>query len=141
AADPAVGADVHPRHPLRPRGALPARRHRRRCRHRAAAPGEGPGQGAAGGRPGTTGCGAPPRGRRHGAPMSTSRTAHTLGRWTSDRARIAPGRVAVVDRGLELGYGELERRAAALAEAFERAGYHRGDRVATLTGTSADHVV
>jgi fatty-acyl-CoA synthase len=73
--------------------------------------------------------------------MNSPRTAHTLGRWMSDRARIAPGRVAVVDRGLELGYGELERRAAALAEAFGRAGYLRGDRVATLTGTSADHVV
>lgn len=73
--------------------------------------------------------------------MTHHRTAHTLGRWTTDRARIAPDRVAVVDRGLELRYGELDRRAAALAEAFARAGYHRGDRVATLTGNSADHVV
>lgn len=73
--------------------------------------------------------------------MSHPRTAHTLGRWTTDRARIAPDRVAVVDRGLELTYGELERRAAALAEVLCRAGYARGDRVATLTGNSADHVV
>ncbi|GAA5158728.1 class I adenylate-forming enzyme family protein [Ornithinimicrobium tianjinense] len=66
---------------------------------------------------------------------------HTLGRWPADRARLHPDRVAVVDRGVELTYAELERRARTLARAFARAGYARGDRVATLVGNSADHVV
>lgn len=66
---------------------------------------------------------------------------HTLGRWPSDRARLHPGRVAIVDRGVELSYGELDRRAEALADEFLRAGYRRGDRVATLVGNGADHVV
>ncbi|SOC57771.1 class I adenylate-forming enzyme family protein [Ornithinimicrobium cerasi] len=66
---------------------------------------------------------------------------HTLGRWPADRARLHPERVAVVDRGVELTYGELARRANLLASALLRAGYRGGDRVATLVGNSADHVV
>jgi fatty-acyl-CoA synthase len=66
---------------------------------------------------------------------------HTLGRWTSDRASSTPGRVAIDDRGVTLPYRELDRRAAALAAAFRAAGYGIGDRVATVTGNSADHVV
>lgn len=66
---------------------------------------------------------------------------HTLGRWTADRSLAAPHRTAVDDRGCTLSYGELERRAAALAAAFTAAGYVNGDRVATLTGNSSDHVV
>lgn len=67
--------------------------------------------------------------------------AHTLGRWPADRARIHPDRVAVVDRGVELSYRELDRRSALLAERLLAAGYRHGDRVATLTGNSADQVV
>ncbi|MGP4032335.1 class I adenylate-forming enzyme family protein [Pseudarthrobacter sp. 1C304] len=66
---------------------------------------------------------------------------HTLGRWTADRSLAAPHRTAVDDRGCTLSYGELERRAAALAAGFTAAGYGNGDRVATLTGNSSDHVV
>lgn len=66
---------------------------------------------------------------------------HTLGRWPSDRARLHPQRVAIVDRGVELSYGDLARRADALARSWARAGYRPGDRVATLVGNSADHVV
>ncbi|KUM37324.1 AMP-binding protein [Arthrobacter sp. EPSL27] len=66
---------------------------------------------------------------------------HTLGRWTADRSLAAPHRTAVDDRGCTLSYGELERRAAALAAGFTAAGYVNGDRVATLTGNSSDHVV
>ena len=72
---------------------------------------------------------------------SSAAGAHTLGRWTTDRARVRPDAVAVVDRGIELGYGELERRAEALAASLRGAGYRRGDRIATLTGNTADHVV
>ncbi len=66
---------------------------------------------------------------------------HTLGRWTSDRARATPARVAVDDRGVCISYAELDRRAAALAAAFVTAGLCVGSRVATITGNSADHVV
>lgn len=66
---------------------------------------------------------------------------HTLGRWTTDRSHATPHRVAIDDRGCALTYLELERRAAALAEGFRTAGYRVGDRVASLTGNSTDHVV
>lgn len=66
---------------------------------------------------------------------------HTLGRWTSDRARATPDRVAVDDRGVCITYAELDRRASALAAAFSSAGLTVGSRVATITGNSADHVV
>lgn len=66
---------------------------------------------------------------------------HTLGRWTTDRASSMPERTAVDDRGVTLAYGELEARAAALAAALLGAGYRPGERIATLTGNSADQVV
>ena len=66
---------------------------------------------------------------------------HTLGRWPADRARIAPAHPAVVDRGVTLGYGELEHRVEHLATVLRAAGIGRGARVATLVGNSADHVV
>lgn len=66
---------------------------------------------------------------------------HTLGRWPADRARLQPDRVAIVDRGVELSYADLDARSAALAAAWLRAGYRPGERVATLVGNSADHVV
>jgi fatty-acyl-CoA synthase len=67
--------------------------------------------------------------------------ACTLGRWTADRARTAPEAVAIDDRGVALTYRELDERAERLAAAFRTAGYAIGDRVATITGNSADHVV
>ncbi|NNU28322.1 class I adenylate-forming enzyme family protein [Isoptericola sediminis] len=66
---------------------------------------------------------------------------HTLGRWTRDRATSTPRRVAVDDRGVTLTYAELDDRAARLAAALRAAGYGVGDRVATVTGNSADQVV
>lgn len=66
---------------------------------------------------------------------------HTLGRWTTDRSLATGHRIAIDDRGCTLSYGELERRAAALAVSFRAAGYTSGDRIATLTGNSSDHVV
>jgi fatty-acyl-CoA synthase len=73
--------------------------------------------------------------------MSPADGLHTLGRWTTDRSLATPHRVAIDDRGCTLTYGELERRAAALAAGFRSAGYVVGDRIATLTGNSSDHVV
>lgn len=66
---------------------------------------------------------------------------HTLGRWTRDRARATPDRVAVDDRGVTLRYRDLDDRAGDLAAAFRAAGYGIGDRVATITGNSSDQVV
>ncbi|GAA1448329.1 long-chain fatty acid--CoA ligase [Mycobacterium cookii] len=67
--------------------------------------------------------------------------SHTLGRWLVDSARRHPGKVAIDDRGVSVTYAELERRSDALAQSFVRAGYGVGDRIATLSGNSADHVV
>lgn len=66
---------------------------------------------------------------------------HTLGRWTRDRAVATPDRVAVDDRGVVLSYRELDDRASRLAENLLDRGYGVGDRIATITGNSADHVV
>lgn len=66
---------------------------------------------------------------------------HTLGRWTADRALATPARIAIDDRGVVLTYAQLDRRAVALAERLIASGYAAGDRIATLTGNSAAHVV
>jgi len=67
--------------------------------------------------------------------------AHTIGRWLRDRAVSAAGRTAIDDRGVRIGYGDLEARAHELALSLRRAGYGPGDRLATITGNSIDHVV
>jgi fatty-acyl-CoA synthase len=67
--------------------------------------------------------------------------SHTLGRWLVDSARRHPDKVAIDDRGVTVTYAELERRSDELARSFARAGYGAGDRVVTLSGNSADHVV
>ena len=73
--------------------------------------------------------------------MTPAEGLHTLGRWTTDRSLATPQRIAVDDRGCTLSYGELERRAAGFAAGLAAAGYATGDRIATLTGNSSDHVV
>jgi fatty-acyl-CoA synthase len=67
--------------------------------------------------------------------------ALTLGRWLRDRARATPGRIAIECGGVETTYGELDERSERLAAGFLATGLERGDRVATLTGSSAEHVV
>ncbi|MDP3207932.1 MAG: AMP-binding protein, partial [Rhodoglobus sp.] len=71
----------------------------------------------------------------------TAAGLHTLGRWTTDRALATPDRIAIDDRGVVLTYRELDDRATRLAASFSAAGYGVGERIATLTGNSADHVV
>lgn len=66
---------------------------------------------------------------------------HTVGRWLSDSARTFPDRVAVDDRGVQTTYAGLERRVGRLVQRLTDAGYRPGDRIATLTGNSVDHVV
>ncbi|HXF98736.1 MAG TPA: AMP-binding protein [Gaiellaceae bacterium] len=65
---------------------------------------------------------------------------HTLGRWLDDRARNTPGRTAIVFEGAAITYGELHARARAMAAALAERGVARGDRVATLTSNSPEHV-
>ncbi len=64
----------------------------------------------------------------------------TLGRWLWDRARTTPDRVAIRFLDGELTYAALDRRARRLAAGLAARGLRRGDRLATLTGTSPDHV-
>lgn len=68
-------------------------------------------------------------------------TTHTIGRWLEDRAISTGNRIAIDDRGVQLSYAGLHRRASALAARFRHAGYGVGDRIATITGNSSDHVV
>jgi len=65
----------------------------------------------------------------------------TLGRWIRDRARTTPGRLAIDCRGAATTYGQLDERSDRLAAGLLDAGLVRGDRVATLTATSPEHVV
>ena len=64
----------------------------------------------------------------------------TLGRWIRDRGRNTPGRVAIDYDGEQVTYGDLDARSDAFAAAFAEAGLQRGDRIATLSGNSPDHV-
>jgi fatty-acyl-CoA synthase len=65
----------------------------------------------------------------------------TLGRWIRDRARSTPARVAIDCRGVETTYADLDERSERLAAGLLEAGLAPGDRVATLTATSPEHVV
>ena len=64
----------------------------------------------------------------------------TLGRWIEDRARITPHRVAIDFEDRLVTYAELDAIADAFAASFAERGLQRGDRVATLTGNSPEHV-
>ncbi len=64
----------------------------------------------------------------------------TLDRWLSDRARITPERVAIDYLDRAITYAELEELSTRFASMFASRGLRRGDRVATLTGNSPEHV-
>jgi fatty-acyl-CoA synthase len=66
---------------------------------------------------------------------------HTIDHWLRNTARRTPQRVAIDYRGREVTYAELDRRSDALARELLARGSKRGDRVATLTGNSPEHVV
>ncbi len=66
---------------------------------------------------------------------------HTIGRLLRDRARTTPARVAIDFDGELTTYAELDERSDALVAAFVGRGLRRGDRVATLTANSPEHVV
>ena len=65
---------------------------------------------------------------------------HTVGRLLRDRARSTPERVAIDYGGRLVTYRELDEGSDAFAAAFAEAGLEPGDRVATLTGNSPEHV-
>jgi fatty-acyl-CoA synthase len=65
---------------------------------------------------------------------------HTIGRWIRDRARTTPQRVAIDHLGRDVTYAELDDLSERFAAAFLARGLERGDRVATLTGNSPEHV-
>ena len=65
----------------------------------------------------------------------------TLDRWIRDRGLVTPDRVAIDFRGAETTYAELDERSDRLAAGLIEAGLVRGDRVATLTAASPEHVV
>jgi len=65
---------------------------------------------------------------------------HTLDRWIRDRARNTPDRVAIDFEGRLVSYRELDEGSDAFAASFVEAGLRRGDRVATLTASSPEHV-
>lgn len=64
----------------------------------------------------------------------------TLGRWLRDRARATPRRVAIDCEDRLFTYRELDEGSDLLAGTLLAAGLRRGDRVATLTGNSPEHV-
>jgi fatty-acyl-CoA synthase len=64
----------------------------------------------------------------------------TLGRWIRDRARTTPSRVAIDHLGWRTTYAELDAASDRLAADFLARGLRPGDRVATLTGNSPEHV-
>jgi fatty-acyl-CoA synthase len=65
---------------------------------------------------------------------------HTIDRWIRDRARTTPERVAIDHDGRLVTYRELDEGSSALAASFHEQGLRRGDRVATLTGSTPEHV-
>jgi fatty-acyl-CoA synthase len=62
-----------------------------------------------------------------------------VGRWLADRARNTPERVAVDYDGRLVTYRELDEGSDAFAAAFAQ--LEPGDRVATLTGNSPEHIM
>ena len=64
-----------------------------------------------------------------------------IARIVTDRARNTPGRVAIDYDGRLVTYDELAAGTDAFAAAFAESGLTRGDRVATLTGNTPEHVM
>ena len=69
-----------------------------------------------------------------------SGAGHTIDRWIRDRARTTPDRVAIDFEDGLVTCRELDEASDAWAAAFAEAGLARGDRVATLTASSPEHV-
>uniref|UniRef100_UPI00036A20A8 acyl-CoA synthetase n=1 Tax=Effusibacillus pohliae TaxID=232270 RepID=UPI00036A20A8 len=61
--------------------------------------------------------------------------------WLASRARLTPGKLAVVEAssGLRLTYEQLQRRVSALAGCLRQLGVGKGDRIALLANNSVKH--
>ncbi|WP_084126496.1 class I adenylate-forming enzyme family protein [Demequina sp. NBRC 110054] len=68
-------------------------------------------------------------------------TRHTIGRWLLDAAEQRPDHTAIDEGGVSLTYEALAARARGLADSLREAGYGAGDRIATVSANSTDHVV
>ena len=66
------------------------------------------------------------------ATMLPAQANFGVGSWIERRARIAPGRVALVSDDRSFTYAQLARRVRRLANGLQRLGVGRGDRVAWL---------
>ena len=66
---------------------------------------------------------------------------HTIDHWIRDTASRTPQRVAIDYLDREVTYRELDARSDALAGELLARGLRRGDRVATLTGNTPEHVI
>jgi fatty-acyl-CoA synthase len=66
---------------------------------------------------------------------------HTIDHWIRNTARRTPQRVAIDYLGRDVTYEELDARSDALAGELLARGLVHGDRVATLTGNTPEHVV
>lgn len=64
----------------------------------------------------------------------------TIGRWIRDRGRVTGQRVAIDFAGHLTTYAQLDARSGRLAAVLRSAGVGRGDRVASLTANSPEHV-
>jgi fatty-acyl-CoA synthase len=67
-------------------------------------------------------------------------SSHAIGRWIRDRGRNTPDRVAIDHLGRRLTYGALDDRSERLARSWLDSGLQPGDRVATLTSNTPEHV-
>jgi len=65
---------------------------------------------------------------------------HTIDRWIRDRARTTPERVAIDFEDALVTCRELDEASDAWAVLFAETGLRRGDRVATLTASTPEHV-
>jgi fatty-acyl-CoA synthase len=77
-----------------------------------------------------------------GARGATQRSSGelTIGHWIRDRAIVTPRRVAIEYREERITYAELDARSEALSCALLGLGLGPGDRVASLTRNSPEHV-
>ncbi len=63
-----------------------------------------------------------------------------LGSWTRRRARMTPGKAALVQDGTPTTYADLDRAVTRLAHGLRARGIERGDRVAFLGLNSVEMV-
>lgn len=66
-------------------------------------------------------------------------SAHVIGTWIRDRARLTPDRAAIVFGERTVSYAELDSASAGLAAELGGRGLARGDRVAVLADNGPEY--